>query len=52
MPGRLAQSIMCLTANTCLTANPGFVSVIRARSHTFLEIDREIISKAIGLVDR
>ena len=30
----------------CLTADPGFVSLIPAWSHTFMEIDREIISIA------
>ena len=33
----------------CLTADPGIASLIPARSHTFLEIDREIISMAIIL---
>ena len=32
---------------TCLTANPGITSSIPARSHTFVEIDHEIISTAI-----
>ena len=34
---------------TCLTADPGVPSLIQARSHTFVEIDREIISMAIVL---
>ena len=38
---------MCLTADTCLTADPGVASTIRARSHTFAEIDHEIIPTAI-----
>ena len=29
---------------TCLTADPGVVSSIPAQSHTFMEIDHEIIS--------
>ena len=33
----------------CLTADTGVVSLIQARSHTFLEIDHEIISMAISL---
>ena len=33
----------------CLTANPGVGSLITARSHTFLEIDHEIISTVILL---
>ena len=42
-PGRVAQSV------TCLTADPGVVSSTQARSHTFVEIDHEIISMAILL---
>ena len=37
----VAQSVMCLTAD------PGVVSLIPAESHTFAEIDREIIYTAI-----
>ena len=48
-PGHLAQSAKCLTADTCLTADPGVVSLILARSHTFAEIDRKIISTVILL---
>ena len=33
----------------CLTADPGAASSIPARSHTFVEIDHEIISTAIHL---
>ena len=33
----------------CLTADPGVASLIPARSHTFVEIDHEIISTAILL---
>ena len=40
---------MCLTADTCLTADAGVVSLILARSHTFVEIDRETFSTAILL---
>ena len=40
---------MCLAADTCLTADPGVASLIPALSHTFVEIDHEIISKAILL---
>ena len=36
--GHVAQSL------TCLTADPGEVSSIPAQSHTFVEIDHEIIS--------
>ena len=40
--GCVAQSVMCLTADTCLIADPGVVSSIQARFHTFMEIDHEI----------
>ena len=40
---------MFLTADASLTADPGFASSIPARSHTFVEIDREIISTVILL---
>ena len=43
LPGRVAQSV------TCLAADPGDVSSIPARSHTFVEIDYEIISTVILL---
>ena len=35
---------------TCLTADPGVLSLIPAQSHTFVEIDHEIISMAILLL--
>ena len=41
--GCVAQSV------TCLTADPGVPSLIPALSHTFVEIDHEIISKVILL---
>ena len=47
--GRIAQLVTCLTADTFLTADPGVASSIPARSHTFVEIDHEIISMAILL---
>ena len=37
-PGHIAQLV------TCLTADPGVASSFTARSHTFAEIDHEIIS--------
>ena len=40
---------MCLAADTCLSADPGVKSLIPARSHTFVEIDHEIISTVILL---
>ena len=46
-PGRVAQSVTCLATEACLTADPGVASSIPARSHTFVEIDHEIISTVI-----
>ena len=43
LPGRVAQSVMCLATDACLTAIPGVASSIPAWSHTFVEIDHEII---------
>ena len=48
-PGQVAQSVACLTADMCLTAGPGIQNLIPARDHTFVGIDREIISTAILL---
>ena len=47
VPGRIAQSVTSLAADTCLTADPGDASSITARSHTFVEINHEIISADI-----
>ena len=44
LPGRVAQSVMCLAIDASLTADPGVASSIPARSHTFVEIDYEINS--------
>ena len=49
-PGRVAQSVTCLATDACLTADPGVVSSIPARSYTFVEIDHEIISMVILLL--
>ena len=46
---RVAQSVMCLVTDASLTADPGAASLILARSHTFVEIDHEIISTVILL---
>ena len=46
---RVAQSVTCLAIDACLTAIPGVASSIPARSHTFVEIDHEIISTVILL---
>ena len=48
-PGRVAQSVTCLATDACLTVIPGVASSIPARSHTFVEIDHEIISTDILL---
>ena len=40
---------MCLAIEACLIADPGVASSIPARSHTFVEIDHEIISTLILL---
>ena len=47
--GRVAQLATCLATEACLTADPGVASSILARSHTFGDIDHEIISPAILL---
>ena len=44
---RVAQSVTCLASITSLTADPGVARSIPARSHTFMEIDHEIISTVI-----
>ena len=49
IPGRLAQSVACLATDASLTADPGVASSIPAWSHTFVEIDHEIISTVILL---
>ena len=49
IPGRVAQSVTCLATDASLTEDPGVVSSIPARSHTFVEIDHEIISTVILL---
>ena len=48
-PGRVAQSVKCLATDASLTADPRVASSIPARSHTFVEIDHEIISTFILL---
>ena len=46
---RVAQSVKCLATDACLTADPGVASSIPVRSHTFVEIDHEMISTVILL---
>ena len=48
-PGSIEQSVTCRTADTCLTADPGVASLLPGCSHTFAEIDHEIVSTAILL---
>ena len=43
------QSVLCLATDVYLTADPVVANSILARSHTFVEIDHEIISTAILL---
>ena len=47
MYGLLAQSVTCLATDASLTADPEVASSIPAQSHTFMEIDHEIISAVI-----
>ena len=47
VPGCIAQSVTCLATDASLTADPGVLSLISARSHTFVEIDHKIISTAV-----
>ena len=49
MSGRVAQSVTCLATDACLTADPGVASSFPVRSHTFMEIDHELISTIILL---
>ena len=49
LPGRVAQSVTCLATDASLTADPGVASLIPAWSHTFVEIDHEIIPTVILL---
>ena len=48
--GRIAQLVTCLATDACLSADPGVASWIPAQSHTFVEIDHEIISTVILLL--
>ena len=48
MPGRVAQSVTCLATDGCLTVDPGVASSIFPRSHTFMEIDHEIVSQSFS----
>ena len=46
-PGCVAQLVTCLATDACLTADPGVASSIPVWSHTFVEIDHEMISTVI-----
>ena len=48
-PGRVAQPVTCLATDASLNAHPAVASLIPAQSHTFVEIDHEIISMVILL---
>ena len=48
-PGCVVQSVMCLATDASLAADSGVTSSIPARSHTFVEIDHEIIAAVILL---
>ena len=50
LPGSVAQSVKCLATDASLTADPGVVSLIPARSLTFVENDHEIFSTVIVLL--
>ena len=45
----VVQLVTCLATDASLTADPGVASSIPARSHTFVEIDHELISMVILL---
>ena len=45
----IAQSVTCLATDACLTADSGVASSIPVRSHTFVEIDHEMMSTVILL---
>ena len=48
-PGLVAQSVTCLATDASLTTDLGVASSILAQSHTFVEIDYEIITTVILL---
>ena len=49
IPRRVAQLVTCLATDASLTADQGVASLIPTLSHTFVEIDHEIISTFILL---
>ena len=46
-PGQVVLLVTCLATDVSLTADPEVASSIPSRSHTFVEIDYEIISTVI-----
>ena len=44
-----SESVTCLATDACLAADLGVASSIPVRSHTFVEIDHEMISTVILL---
>ena len=42
LPGHVAQSVTCLPADTCLTADLGVANSILAWSDTYVEMDHRI----------
>ena len=49
IPRCVAHLVTCLATDASLTADPGVASSIPVWSHTFVEIDHEIISSVILL---
>ena len=49
MSGHVAQSVTCVATDACLTADPEVASLIPDQSHTFVEIDYDILSTVILL---
>ena len=47
LPGYLAQLVTCLATDACLTSDPEVVIWIPTRSHTYVDIDHEIMSMVI-----
>ena len=43
------QSVVCLATDERLSVDPGVASLILARSHTFVELDNDLISTVILL---
>ena len=44
-----SEIVYCLATDASLTVDPGVANSIPARSHTFVEIDHEMISRVIHL---